>query len=50
MNGIGRERMELDWTGADSTQWTGPLASGVDWTGLSRKALQKTKVDSTALH
>ena len=41
---------ERDWTGADSTEWTGPHVSGVDWTGLSRKALQKTELDGTALH
>ena len=48
--GIGRERTGLDWTGADSTEWTGPHVSGVDWTGLSRTALQKTGLDGTALH
>ena len=27
-----------------------PHVSGVDWTGLSRTALQKTELDGTALH
>ena len=40
----------MDGTGADSTEWTGPHVIGVDWTGLSRKALQKTEMDGTALH
>ena len=38
-------KFELDWTGADFTEWTGPHVSGVDWTGLNRTALQKTELD-----
>ena len=50
MNGIGRERTELDWTGTYSTEWTGPHLRGVDRTGLSWTVLQKTELDGTALH
>ena len=47
--------MNWNWTGRD---WTGraqiPLngldRTSVEWTGLSRKALQKTELDGTALH
>ena len=37
--------MNWNWMGADSTEWTGPRVSGVDRTGLSRTALQKTEMD-----
>ena len=48
--GIGRERTGLDWTGADSTEWTGPHVRGVGRTGLSWTILQKTELDGTAPH
>ena len=51
-NELGSDGTGLDRTGADSTEWTGLdcMSVGGEWTRLSWTALQKTEVDSTALH
>ena len=62
MTGIGRERIDLngtglDWAGREQTpinrldriklDWSTRRRSGLDWTGLSRTAFQKTELDGT---
>ena len=62
MNGIGRERIDLNGKGLDRTgreqtlldgldriklKWSKRQRSGLDWTGLSRTAFQKTELDGT---
>ena len=62
MNGIGRKRIDLngtglDWAGREQTplnrldriklDWSTRRRSGLDWTGLSRTAFQKTELDGT---